>query len=215
MSGIANACSALLCCDFSSTSTAVHSHARDPLYQYKSPCCRRLFRLTVWMPMAGVSGRVNGPSMGQTDKPHLPFLLGSPPLTPHCLHTQSIGPGLLDRSIALYRAVAVCHVQSPASQQLQAHARVCQLAPFLFSPHRLPPHGSLARLACLEPVCPSARLPLSGVLAHLSYLLILSLCLDYRPTPMLCGTNIHSTTRLVQARLFLVYSRPYQPRSHP
>lgn len=103
--------------------------------------------------------------------PHLPLPAPpSSPLTPHCV--QSIGPGLLDRSIALYRAVAVCPCSITA---VPAAAGPCKGLPararlsILFSPHRLPPRQS--GTACLPrpllvpgPSCPPT-LPL-----HLSCL---------------------------------------------
>lgn len=80
--------------------------------------------------------------------------------------TRTAGP--LDCVIP--RSSRVPMPKSPLSQQLQAHARVCQLAPVssvFFSPHRLPPRQS--GTACLPlshwvprlvPVSPSSPLPL-------------------------------------------------------
>lgn len=152
-----------------------------------------------------------GPPTDSSDMPPSPSpscpARPSSPLTPHCL--QSIGPGLLDRSIALYRAVAVCALaQSPRSQQLQAHARVCQLATVFsdfFSPHRLPPRQS----ATAWPVCRSLLLGPSSVVPIPS------------PPRLSLPTGLHglwyshSTILLPQARLFLVPGDPYCAPSDP
>lgn len=189
MSGIAKACSALLCCDIYSTCTPRYTHARDPPTTGTSavggrrclamlPATRdaRLVELvdtaeqSQQMPAGGVGGWPRRWSMVGLERraSHtFPFLLGhSSPLTPHCL--QSIGPGLLDRSIALYRAAAVCpcpNHRGPSScrpMQGSASSRPSPLFSFRLTDFL---HGSLARPACLPaalPLGPSscARLPL-------------------------------------------------------
>lgn len=80
-----------------------------------------------------------------------------PPLTPHCL--QLIGPGLLDRSIVLYRAVAVCPRSFTA---VPVAAGLCKGLParacvsIFFSPHRLPPRQSARGLSAALPLPPSS-----------------------------------------------------------
>lgn len=133
-----------------------------------------------------------------------PFLPAPPssPLTPHCL--QSIGPGLLDRSIALYRAVAVCpgsnHRGPSSCRPMQGSA---SSRPFSLSSFRLTDflHGSLARpgLACLPASywVPPLLSP-SSLLLPSVYGLASVHGLWYR----------HSTILLSQARLFLVSGDP-------
>lgn len=190
MSGIAKACSALLCCDIYSTCTPRYTLARDPPTTGTSAAggrrclamlpatrdslkCRHTAEQSQQMPAGGVGGWPRRWSMVGLERraSHtFPFLLGhSSPLTPHCL--QSIGPGLLDRSIALYRAAAVCpcpnHRGPSSCRPMQGSASSRPVSSVFFSPHRLPPRQS--GTACLPlshcvprlvPVSPSPPLPL-------------------------------------------------------
>lgn len=134
-----------------------------------------------------------------------PFLSAPPssPLTPHCL--QSIGPGLLDRSIALYRAVAVCpssNHRGPSScrpMQGSASSRPFSLRSIFFSPHRLPPRQSGTAWPGL-----SAGL-LLGPSSSVPILSAPTICLRSGAHGLWYR---HSTILLAQARLFLVSGNP-------
>lgn len=137
--------------------------------------------------------------------PHLPLpARPSSPLTPHC--SQSIGPGLLDRSIALYRAVAVCprsnHRGPSSCRHMQGSASSPPSSLFSF---RLTDflHGSLARpglsaalLLGPHPLSPSPSVCVYGPASH----------------GLWCR---QSTILLPQARLFLVSGDPYCSPSDP
>lgn len=138
-------------------------------------------------------GDARGPPTDSSDMASLtfPFLPAPPssPLTPHCL--QSIGPGLLDRSIALYRAVAVCpssNHRGPSScrpMQGSASSRPFSLRSIFFSPHRLPPRQSGTAWPGLSAgllLGPSSSVPMSP-----SSLLLPSV---YGLAPTGCGTDI-------------------------
>ncbi|POS76548.1 hypothetical protein DHEL01_v205051 [Diaporthe helianthi] len=196
MSGIVQACSALLCCDIQGTCTPRYTttHMHDAPLPPKPAQRRCLIAL-------------DGPSLDSTglDSPTR-LEQPAPPssfLTPHCL--QSIGPGQLDRSIVLYRAVAVCPrsvtaVPVAAGLCKGLPARACVSVSFRLTDFL---HGSLPWPLCRPPTVslvfslfplPPQRLP-NG--AH---------GLQYR----------QSTTLLLQAGPFLVSGDPVvPPYPHP
>lgn len=102
-----------------------------------------------WMAAPTVSGRCPRSADGLERYallPHLPLPACSALLPSHATlltinRTRAAGPF----DCVIPRSSRVPRLKSPRSQQLQAYARVCQLAPvfsIFFSPHRLPPRQS-------------------------------------------------------------------------
>lgn len=111
------------------------------------------------MPRQWSTASARGPPTDSRDMPPSPSASCSALLSSHATlltinRTRTAGPF----DCVIPRSSRVPMLKSPRSQQLQAYARVCQLAPvcsIFFSPHRLPPRQSgTAWPVCRPPTGP-------------------------------------------------------------